>query len=196
VLDDKRKYYATYATAWQTRPPSEGLQGEKGSVQQQEQLRQAAAADWLPLTSYHPGIEQASGEPSPSTNADSVLGMLCYLGGWLSGLLVLFFGGRSRLVRFHALQSLFFFGLVTIIDIFMMMTPIYVSRLALWWLPPEMDALAVCCWLLLFGTLQVVTLTGWLVGLIQATRRRFYLMPLVGRLALALVGQKQEIILK
>ncbi|RAQ98292.1 DUF4870 domain-containing protein [Thermogemmatispora tikiterensis] len=193
MLDDERK---DYATVWQTRPPFEGLYEEKGSLQQQELLMHAAVAEWLPLTSYHPGTEQASDELSPSTNADSVLGLLCCLGGWLSGLLVLLFGGRSRLVRFHALQSLFFFGLVTIIDIFMMMTPIYVSRLSLWWLPSEMDALAVCCWLLLFGTLQVVTLTGWLVGLIQATRRRFYLLPVVGRLALALVGQKQEIILK
>ncbi|MBX5455854.1 MAG: hypothetical protein IRZ31_03035 [Thermogemmatispora sp.] len=194
MLDDGRK---DYATVWQTRPPFEGLYEEKGSVQQQEQLRQAAAAEWLPLTSYHPGTEQASDELSPSTNADSVLGMLCYLGGWLSGLLVLLFGGRSRLVRFHALQSLFFFGLVTIIDVCMIMMPVYVDRLSLWWLPSEVDALAFCCWLLLLGTLQVVTLTGWLIGMIQATRRRFYLMPLVGRLALALVGQKRrEIVLK
>jgi uncharacterized membrane protein len=99
-------------------------------------------------------------------------------------------------VRFHALQSLFFFGLITLIDVSMLMTLIYVGRHYFWWYSSSLQTLAVCCWLLLSGILQVVTLTGWLVGMIQAARRRFYLMPLVGRLALALVGQKQEIILK
>ncbi|WP_069803918.1 DUF4870 domain-containing protein [Thermogemmatispora onikobensis] len=193
MLDDGRK---DQATVWQTRSPFEGLYGEKESFQQQELLMDAAVADQFPFTNHRSGTAEAVDESPPSESAEAVLGMLSYLGGWLSGLLVLLFGSRSRLVRFHALQSLFFFGLITLIDVSMLMALIYVGRHYFWWYSSSLHTLAIWSWLLLSVILQAAAVTGWLIGMIQGARRRFYLMPVVGRLALALVGQKREIILK
>nr|BBH92487.1 hypothetical protein KTA_06860 [Thermogemmatispora argillosa] len=153
-------------------------------------MRGMSTADGVPAAGLWPESAQAASELSPALHAEAVLGLLSYLGGWLSGLLVLLFGGKSRLVRFHALQSLFFFGLLMIIDIFMLMIPVYASRFSSWWglHDYDLEVLAALSWLLLLGTLQVVTITGWLIGMIQAARRRVYLMPLVGRLALLLAG--------
>ncbi len=179
------------ARGWSARSPSQGAYEARGDDwPQQEQLRPRWPAEVGPPASYWAEVAEADSEVSSSRYTEAVLGMLSYLGGWLSGLLVLLFGGRSRLVRFHALQSLFFFGLVMIIDIFMLMVPDYVNRFSYWWASYDLEVFATLSWLLLLGTLQVVTITGWLIGMIQAARRRFHLMPLVGRLALALVGGK------
>ncbi len=42
--------------------------------------------------------------------------ILSYSFGWLTGLLFMLFGGRDRFMRFHALQSLVFFGTINLID--------------------------------------------------------------------------------
>lgn len=99
MLDDGRK---DYATVWQTRPPFEGLYEEMGSVQQQELLMDAVLADQRFMKGNWPATAEAADESPPSASAEAALGMLSYLGGWLSGLLVLLFASRSRLVRFHA----------------------------------------------------------------------------------------------
>ncbi|WP_376793916.1 DUF4870 domain-containing protein [Thermogemmatispora sp.] len=157
----------------------------------------APAAEWLPPAGDRLEYGETEGAESGASSTEAILGILSYLGGWLSGLLVLLFGGRSPLVRFHALQSFFFFGLVTLIDIGMLMILFYTGSLPLWLIPSGLVFVAFLFWLLLLGTLQVVAVTGWLVGMIQAARRRFYLMPVVGHLALALAGvERRENLLK
>ena len=36
----------------------------------------------------------------------NVAGLLCYLGGWITGIIFLVIEQKSRFVRFHALQSI------------------------------------------------------------------------------------------
>jgi len=42
-------------------------------------------------------------------------GLLCYLGGWISGIVFLVLEQKNRLVRFHAMQSIIVFGSLSII---------------------------------------------------------------------------------
>lgn len=54
--------------------------------------------------------EQQLDEPEPSSGLDPKIGgLLAYLIGWVSGLVV-FFTQRDRQVRFHAAQSVIVFG--------------------------------------------------------------------------------------
>jgi uncharacterized membrane protein len=60
----------------------------------------------------------------PQTNSNQAEGnvkaALTYLAGWLTGLIFLLTEKEDKFVRFHAAQSLVFFGLITIITIITM----------------------------------------------------------------------------
>jgi uncharacterized membrane protein len=95
-------------------------------------------------------------------------GLLCYLFGWISGLIFFLLERENRFVRFHAMQSLLFFGILS----------------ALEW---------VCSYLPLFGpiggVLGLVMFIGWIVMMVKAHRGQYYKLPLFGDLAERLIGQ-------
>lgn len=45
----------------------------------------------------------------------NVAAMLCYVAGWVTGLVFLLIEKEDKFVRFHAMQSLLAFGLLTVI---------------------------------------------------------------------------------
>ena len=49
--------------------------------------------------------------------SENVVGLLCYVLGWISGLIFLFIESENKFVRFHAIQSIVTFGSITIISI-------------------------------------------------------------------------------
>jgi uncharacterized membrane protein len=55
---------------------------------------------------------------------DNVAGLLCYLFGWLTGLLFLLIERDSEFVRFHARQSVALFGLLTVLTILAPVLPL------------------------------------------------------------------------
>ena len=48
---------------------------------------------------------------------ENVAGLLCYVLGWVSGLIFLLIEPENKFVRFHAIQSIVTFGSITIISI-------------------------------------------------------------------------------
>ncbi len=44
----------------------------------------------------------------------NIAGLLCYVGGWISGIIFLVLEQRNRWVRFHAVQSIVVFGTITV----------------------------------------------------------------------------------
>jgi uncharacterized membrane protein len=95
-------------------------------------------------------------------------GTLCYLFGWVGGLIFLLLERDSRFVRFHAMQSLLFFGILS----------------ALEW---------VCSYLPFFGSiggaLGLIMFIGWIVLMVKAHRGQYYRLPLFGDLADQLINQ-------
>lgn len=65
------------------------------------------------------GPRQAAGPTSIGLSRRAA-SLLAYSAGWISGLLVLRFEGRDRIVRFHAAQSLLGFGALTLVGAFCM----------------------------------------------------------------------------
>lgn len=49
--------------------------------------------------------------------AENVAGLLCYVLGWISGIVFLLIEPKNKFVRFHAFQSIIVFGLITLIGI-------------------------------------------------------------------------------
>ena len=95
-----------------------------------------------------------------STGLDeSVAGLLCYLFGFITGIIFLALEKESRFVRFHAMQStIAFLGIFVLLIIF-------------GWIP-------------LLGTLiWVGSLFLWLFLMVNALRGKEYELPIVGKMA-------------
>ncbi|HTK08655.1 MAG TPA: hypothetical protein VL485_15915 [Ktedonobacteraceae bacterium] len=115
-----------------------------------------------------------SSQPS-NTLAGSMQGalpaVLCYVGLWLSGFLFLLFEKKDRFIRFHAMQSLLFFGAVNVlyvVFISLMSSPIsFVAGFAIF----------------AFVVMNVVAVVAWFVGLIGALHGRYVKLPFVGEIA-------------
>ena len=49
--------------------------------------------------------------------AENVAGLLCYVLGWVSGLVFILIEQENKVVRFHAMQSIVIFGSIMIVSI-------------------------------------------------------------------------------
>jgi uncharacterized membrane protein len=113
--------------------------------------------------------------PAPYLDGASVAAILSYSLGWFTGLLFFLFGRQHPYVRFHALQSLLFFGAINVADIVLFKI---IGTLSKFHVFPYISAFAI----LLFLFLNFVAFVGWVIGMIQAARGKYYRLPLVGDL--------------
>jgi uncharacterized membrane protein len=95
-------------------------------------------------------------------------GLLCYLFGWVTGLIFFLLERDSRFVRFHAMQSILFFGILSILEELFSHVPFFGP---------------------IGGALGLVMFIGWIVLMVKANRGQYYKLPLFGDLADRLIGQ-------
>ena len=99
-----------------------------------------------------------------STGLDeNVAGLLCYVVGWITGLVFILIEKENKFVRFHAVQSIIVFGIFTLASIVIRWIPI------IGW---------VIGWLI--GVLAVVL---WIVLMVKAYQGEKYKLPWAGDLA-------------
>lgn len=97
-------------------------------------------------------------------------GLLCYVLGWISGLAFILIEKESKLVRFHAMQSIIVFGVLTIA--FLSLN--YIGEIGL-----------------TIGVfLIVLTPVLWIVLMIKAYQGTMYKLPWAGNLAEKWAGEK------
>lgn len=112
--------------------------------------------------------------PTPYLDGASIAAILSYSLGWFTGLLFFLFGRQHPYVRFHALQSLLFFGAINVADVALFNMIGTMLKFHMHYIP--MFAI------FLFLFLNFVAFVGWVVGMIQAARGRYYRLPLIGAL--------------
>ena len=100
----------------------------------------------------------------------NVAGLLCYVLGWVSGLVFILIEKENKFVRFHAMQSIIVFGALT------------VANFILSWIPVIGGFLA---WVI--GLLGLVL---WIVLMIKAYQGTMYKLPWAGNLAEKWTGGK------
>lgn len=103
---------------------------------------------------------------------------LSYSVGWLSGILFFLFSDGNRYVRFHALQSLLFFGGINVFDILFIWSFAHFRLFSFVPFMPYMGGLAI----LLFLLLNFVAFVGWLVALFQAAKGTYFKLPVAGEI--------------
>ena len=113
--------------------------------------------------------------PAPNLDGACIAAILSYSLGWFTGLFFFLFGREHPYVRFHALQSLLFFGAINVADVVLFKIIGTFSKFHGFHF---ISAIAV----LLFLFLNFMAFVGWVVGMIQAARGKYYRLPLVGDL--------------
>ena len=111
--------------------------------------------------------------PLPHNDA-RFIAVLTYSLGWFSGLLFTLFTRENRYVRFHALQSLIFFGAINVLDITFLFVGLSMHHFV-HFIGPVL--------FLSFLLLNAIAFVGWLVAIVQAYRGVYYRLPLAGDVA-------------
>ena len=96
-------------------------------------------------------------------------GLLCYLFGWVTGLIFFLLERENRFVRFHAMQSLLFFSILSVLEGVFSYMPFFFAPIG--------------------GAIGFVMFIGWIVMMVKAHRGEYYKLPLFGDLAERLIGQ-------
>ena len=66
-----------------------------------------------------------------STGLDeNIAGLLCYVLGWISGLVFILIEKENKFVRFHAIQSIIVFGAITVASFILSWIPFIGSFLS------------------------------------------------------------------
>jgi uncharacterized membrane protein len=99
-----------------------------------------------------------------STGLDeNVAGLLCYVLGWVSGLIFILIEKDNRFVRFHAMQSIIVFGTINVVGI------------VFGWIPVVGVVVGS-----LVGLLAFIL---WIVLMVKAYQGDMYKLPVAGDLA-------------
>jgi uncharacterized membrane protein len=114
-------------------------------------------------------------EKTSSGLTANVAGLLCYLFGWVTGLIFLFMEKDSKFVRFHAIQSIIVFGAISI------------AQFILWilFLIPFLG------WIIGF-LVWIGTVILWVFLMYKAYQGEKYKLPIAGNIAEKQVEQMSK----
>jgi len=93
----------------------------------------------------------------------NVAGLLCYLAGWITGLIFFLIEKENKFVRFHAMQSIMTFGGLTVLF------------MALGFIP-------IVGWMLM-PVLAILQLILWVLLMVKAYQGQLFKLPVIGDLA-------------
>jgi uncharacterized membrane protein len=139
----------------------------------------AAGHEGAPPAAQH--SNPGSGAPATAGLADNVAGALCYVLGWLTGIIFLVIDKRHS-VRFHAAQSIVVFGGLTII----------------YWILGVMFATSIAFgsfgmgWTFgytIFMVVRLVFLVLWIFLMFKAYQGEQFRVPIAANIADSLVGK-------
>lgn len=94
---------------------------------------------------------------------ENIAGLLCYVLGWISGLVFFLIEKENKFVRFHALQSIIVFGVLSL------------ASFILGWIPIIGGVISWLIW--------VLALILWIVLMVKAYQGEKFKLPWAGDLA-------------
>ncbi len=106
-------------------------------------------------------------------------GWLCYFLGWITGLIFFLLERGNRFVRFHAMQSILFFGAMSILEGIVRSFEVLFNFSYI----PIFGLGAIS------GALVLVMLVCWIVLMAVASRGKYYKLPVIGNLAEKIANQ-------
>ena len=108
----------------------------------------------------------------------NVAGLLCYVLGWISGLVFILIEKENKFVRFHAMQSIVTFGAITVVSIALSILGVIPI------IGVVFDIINV-----IIGVLAFVL---WIILMVKAAQGTMYKLPWAGNFAEKQVGEKAD----
>lgn len=108
----------------------------------------------------------------------NVAGLLCYVLGWISGLVFILIEKENKFVRFHAMQSIVAFGAITVVSIALSILGV---------IPFIGVVFNIINWII--GVLAFVL---WIILMVKAAQGTMYKLPWAGNFAERQIGEKAE----
>jgi uncharacterized membrane protein len=94
---------------------------------------------------------------------ENVAGLLCYVLGWVSGIVFLIIEPKNKFVRYHAIQSIIVFGAINIVILIFSWIPI--------------------AGVVISTLLGILAFILWIVLMVKAYRGNKYKLPVSGNMA-------------
>jgi uncharacterized membrane protein len=131
------------------------------------------------------GATQGGGASSPAASSQSgltenVAGLLCYVLGWITGL-IFFLTDKRPFVRFHAAQSIVVFGALMIIRIIIGMMFVTSGLAGI--------ATGFSLGIMLSGLVSIAGLVLWILLMVKAYQGERYRLPIAAEFADKLAGK-------
>ena len=111
-------------------------------------------------------LDVAKAAGSTTSLEPNIAGLLCYLAGWITGLIFILIEKENKFVRFHAMQSIVTFGALTVL---------WIVFGALWFIPVVGALLSAIAWIL--GVIL------WIVLMVKAYQGERFKLPIAGDFA-------------
>ena len=134
-----------------------------------------------------PPVQMSSQPPATvaksSTGLDeNIAALLSYIFGWVSGLIFFLIEKDSRLVRFHAMQSLLFNVVFAVIAIALWIV-LFVVFLVASQISGALTTLLSLVSILVWVVFSIAILVGWVMCLVKAFQGQYFKLPVIGNLA-------------
>ena len=136
----------------------------------------------------NPPPVQVSSQPpvqagKSSTGLDeNIAALLSYILGWVSGLVFFLMEKESRLVRFHAMQSILLsVAAIVIFVVFWIIAG--VATLALGYISSILSFLVWIVTVLVGGVLGLAIVVGAIICLVKAYQGQYFKLPVIGNMA-------------
>lgn len=100
---------------------------------------------------------------------ENVEGLLCYLGGWITGIIFFIIEKENKIVRFHAVQSIAISVVLMVVYFILGLIPI------IGWI--------------IMPLVGIVSLILWIVLMLKAYQGKMYKLPVIGDFAEKQVGK-------
>jgi uncharacterized membrane protein len=107
---------------------------------------------------------------------ENVAGLLCYVLGWLTGIIFLLIDKRP-FVRFHAAQSIVVFGALTVIRIILSFFFLGGYSFGMFWL-----------WSMISLLVSLATLVAWILLMVMAYQGKWFEVPIAAGIAKNIAG--------
>ena len=128
-----------------------------------------------------PPVQTAPAKSSTGLD-ENIAALLSYVFGWLSGLIFFLIEKDSRLVRFHAMQSLLFnvlFGVLAIALWVVLAVGFLIASQISGALTALLSLVSILVWVVLF----IAIVIGWVLCLVKAFQGQYFKLPVIGNFA-------------
>lgn len=118
-----------------------------------------------------------------STGLDeNIAALLAYIFGWVSGLVFFLIEKDSKLVRFHAMQSILFCVVVAVLG-FALWIVTFLLLIVAAMLPDVMGTLFGLLATLIWLIFSIAFLIAWILCVVRAYQGQFFKLPVIGNMA-------------